>query len=747
MAPNAEARPPRTGDGSGQRVRTSARPGGLDVSGRPLELRDVDLDSFLAPKTIALIGASEQSRKPNTAMTRKFDAWAREHGATFYPVHPTYETVLGHPVYKSIFDIPGDIDLAIILTGRAVDTFEEVLARKAKFAVIFAAGFSETGKEGEKLEARLTDLVASGDVRLLGPNTNLNAFEQFRDDLTGPSIALVTQSGHQGRPVFQGQELGIRLTHWAPTGNEVDLEFADFCRHFADQDEVGVVACYIEGFKDGRTLMLAADHAAALRKPIVMVKVGRTETGSSMAQSHTGHLTGSDAITGAVFRQLGITRVDGLDELLEVSAALARTSPRDLTLPAWARHKAEPGVCVYAISGGTGAHMADMLATAGLRLPPLAKQTQKVLHDGLIPAYLRVSNPVDCGGPPVADSRGRQILDAIVADPKTDIIVVPITGAVVAFSEPFTRDLIDVAKTTDKPIFVVWGSPPGTDDTYYKRMLDGGLPVFRTFGNCVKAVRAYIDYWRFSHRYRSAFDTAPLKPLAAAKRARAIIETAAPGEALSENASKQLLATYGIKASKDVLVESESAAGKAAVGLGYPVVMKVSSPDLSHKSELGLVRVGVASAKEARTAYSELMAKARRVGGKRVRIEGVLVCEMVTGGVETVVGVSRDPLFGPVVMAGLGGIFVEVLEDVSFRVPPFDEPEALRMLHELTAFKVLEGVRGAKPADVDALVDVIMKVSRLALDLSDEIAELDINPLVVRARGAVALDALVVRSK
>jgi acyl-CoA synthetase (NDP forming) len=742
----------------------------IDVSGRPLELRDVDLDAFLNPKTIAVIGASEQSRKPNTAMTRKFDAWARDHGATFYPVHPNYETVLGHQVYPSLMDVPGEIDLAIILTGRAVDTFEEVLARKAKFAVIFAAGFSETGKEGEKLEARLTDLVENGDVRLLGPNTNLNAFEQFREDLEGPSIALVTQSGHQGRPVFQGQELGIRLTHWAPTGNEVDLEFADFARYFADQEEVGVVACYIEGFKDGRTLMLAADHAAKLHKPIVMVKVGRTDTGSSMAQSHTGHLTGSDAITDAVFRQLGVTRVDGLDELLEVSAAFARTVPaEDLRRPnaatrnagrpaavpdgnppvppAWAKRKGEPGVCVYAISGGTGAHMADMLAAADLKLPPLAKETQRVLHDGLIPAYLRVSNPVDSGGPPVADARGRQILDAIVADPKTDIVVVPITGAVAIFSDPFTRDLIDVAKTTDKPVFVVWGAPAGTDDTYYKRLLDGGLPVFRTFGNTVKAVRSYVDYWKFAARYRSAFDEAPTTPLPAAKRARAILEEAAPGAALSEHASKRLLATYGIRTSKDVLVETPTAAVKAAGSLGYPVVMKVSSPDLLHKSDLGLVKVGVASAKDARAAFTELMAKAKKAGGRKARIEGVLVCEMVTGGVETVVGVSHDPLFGPVVMAGLGGIFVEVLEDVTFRVPPFGRDEAERMLHELAGFKMLEGVRGAKPVDVDALVDVIMKVARLAMDLADGIAELDINPLVVRPRGAVALDALVVRSK
>src|SRR5437868_10169113 len=182
-------------------------------------------------------------------------------------------------------------------------------------------------------------------------------------------MALVTRAGHHGRPAFRGQVTGIRVTYWAPTGNEVDLGFADFARYFADQPEVGVIACYIEGFKDGRTLMLAADHAAQLRKPVVMVKVGKTAVGESMAQSHTGHLTGSDAVTSAVFRQFGVTRVDGLDDLLEVSMALARTRPD--APPAWAKTKKSPGVCVYAISGGTGAHMADVLADAGLALPDL----------------------------------------------------------------------------------------------------------------------------------------------------------------------------------------------------------------------------------------------------------------------------------------------------------------------------------------------------------------------------------------
>jgi len=707
----------------------------VDVSGRALALRDVDLDRFLHPGTVAVIGASEASRKPNTAMTRKIKGWADGHGATFYPVHPTHATVLGERCYPTVFDVPGDLDLAVILTGKAVDTFEEVLQRKAAFAVIFAAGFAEAGEDGEKLQARLEELVRDGDVRLLGPNTNLNAFEDFRADLTGPSIALITQSGHQGRPVFQGQEVGIRLTHWAPTGNEVDLEFADFARYFADQPEVGVIAAYIEGFKDGRTLMLAADHAARLKKPMVIVKVGRTDEGRSMAMAHTGHLTGSDAVTSAVFRQFGITRAEGLDDLLDTSAAFARTGP--------SRGRR---VGIYAISGGTGAHMADMVSAAGLEVPALTDETQHALHDGLIPDYLRVSNPVDCGGPPVADARGRRILDLVLADPNVDVLVVPITGAVELFSEPFTRDLVDVAKITDKPIFVVWGAPAGTDDTFYFRLLDGGLPVFRTFANCVRAVRAHVDYWQFVARYRSPFDDVPTERSPAAARARRVLDGAGPNGTLSEHASKRVLKAYGVRSSRDVLCESAAQAVEAAKRLGYPVVMKVSSPELTHKSDLGLVRLGVASARDVRTDYDELMRKAQRAAGKHGRIDGVLVSETVEGGVETVVGVSHDPLFGPVVMVGFGGVFVEVLRDVSFRVPPFDRDEAERMVRELRGFPLLQGVRGQKPADIGALVDVVMDVQRLAMDLAGDVRELDINPLIVRPRGAVALDALVVRT-
>jgi acetate---CoA ligase (ADP-forming) len=704
-----------------------------DLTGRPTALREIDLDTFFRPSSVAVIGASDTERRPNTAMWRKLRQWGEAAGATVYPVNPNRDEVDGVTCYRSVLDIPGDLDLAAILVGQAVEMFETVLEKKPRFAVIFAAGFNEVGPEGEALQRRLEALIEAGDTHVLGPNTNLNAFETFRDDLSGPAIALITQSGHQGRPVFQAQEQGIRLSHWAPTGNEADLEFADFARYFVDQPDVGVVAAYIEGFKDGRSLVLAADHAARAGKPIVCIKVGRTEEGRSMAKSHTGHLTGSDTVISAAFRQFGVTRVDGLDELTDVAAALARTGA-----PA---KPSERNVCVYAISGGTGAHMADLCAAAGLNLPDLGVDSQRALRE-CIPGYLRVSNPVDSGGAPSADQRGRKILDAMLSDPHVDAVICPITGALASISRPLATDLVEASARHDKPIFVVWGSPDSTDAVYTDILLASDLPVFRTFHNCVMAVRAWFDHHEFLGRYRSPFEKAVNRRSPVASKATALLTT---GGTLSEHTSKQLLSAYGIPVTNDVLTGSAAEAARAASSIGYPVVMKVSSPALPHKSDLGLVRVGLTTATEVRRAYQELVAAAE-AADPRAGIEGVLVSEMVQGGVETVVGVSRDELFGPVVMFGLGGVFVEVFEDVTFRVPPFDRREADRMVREVQGIKLLQGTRGTATADVRALVDVILRVQRLAVDHADTLTELDINPLVVRPKGAgaIALDALAV---
>jgi acyl-CoA synthetase (NDP forming) len=693
-------------------------PAPTDVSGRPVEPRSVDLDTFFSPRTVAVIGASDNPRRPNTAMTAKIRTWAQQAGADVYLVNPNRDEIDGLKCYRSVIDVPADVDVAAILVGDAVPALEQVIEKKARFAVVFAAGFAEVGAEGERLQARMEALIADGDVHVLGPNTNLNAFESFRDDLPGKAIALITQSGHQGRPVFQGQDIGIRLSHWAPTGNEVDLEFADFCAYFAEQHDVGAIAAYIEGFKDGRTLMLAADKAAQAGVPIIVIKVGRTDEGSAMAKAHTGHLTGSDAVTSAVFRQFGITRVDGLDELLDVSAALARTKP-----------PSGDGVCVYSISGGTGAHMADMAAAAGLRIPPLSKPTQKQLHEW-IPHYLRVSNPVDNGGAPSMDWRGRKIVDAILADPNVDLLVCPITGALPSMSGPLARDLVDVAHTTDKPIFVVWGSPVGDEEAYRDILLKSDVPVFRTFANAVTAAKAYFEYHGFRARYRSPFAKPVLRPSPSAKTARQLLRG-------DEATSMRLLEEYGIDIPRFEVATSPKEAAKITELLRGPVVMKICSPDILHKSDRGLVRVGVESPDEAKKVFKKFMKEAPDA-------DGVIVSQLVPGGVETVVGVSQDELFGPVVMFGLGGVFVEVLKDVSFRVPPFGRDEARRMLDEVQGVALLDGARGRPKADRTALVDVIMRVQRMAMDLHAELAELDINPLAALPNGAVALDALAV---
>ncbi|MGW3411688.1 acetate--CoA ligase family protein [Streptomyces sp. NPDC000888] len=700
----------------------------LDVSGRPLYAGVPDLDRFFRPESVAVIGASDAEGRPNTGITRQLIAWAERVGARLHPVHPTRQSVFGIPCLPSISDLPEQVDLAVLLVGDPLPVIEKLAEAKVKFAVAFASGFAETGAEGALAQARLATAVAGSGLRLLGPNTNLNAFEKFRDDLDGPAIALITQSGHQGRPVFAMQELGVRLSHWAPTGNEADLETADFISYFSERPEVGAIACYVEGLKDGRSFLLAADRAARRGVPVVAVKVGRTETGARTAASHTGKLTGADTVVDAAMRQFGVIRVDGLDELQDTAALLAR-----------ARAPQADGVVVYSISGGTGAHFADLASGAGLSLPTLSPDKQAELHEW-IPEYLNVANPVDNGGHPVGDWRGRKIIDAILADPSVGVLICPITGPFPPMSDKLAQDLVDAAEQTDKLVCVVWGSPVGTEAAYRETLLGSSrVATFRTFANCITAVRAYLDHHRFAASYRSPFDEAPRTPSPSFRKAQALMR---PGQQLSEHAAKQLLRAYGIRVPREQLVTSAAAAVRAASLIGYPLVMKASGAQIAHKTELGLVKLPLTSASQVRDAYRELTDIARYEG---ISLDGVLVCQMVERGVEMVVGVTHDELFGPTVTVGLGGVLVEVLRDAAVRVPPFGDDQARAMLAELRGRALLDGVRGAPPVDIDALVEVVIRVQRMALELGDDISELDINPLMVlpRGQGAVALDALV----
>jgi acyl-CoA synthetase (NDP forming) len=685
----------------------------------------LDLYRFFHPKTIALIGATDDKKRAGYALFRKVVDRGKREGTVVYPVNPRLQELDGITCYPTLADVPGEVDVAVIMIGDAEKGLRDAVAKGAKFAIIFTAGFAEMGEEGAAKEAELATIAREGGVRLFGPNTNLNAFETF-PETDERKLALVTQSGHQGRPIAQGTELGIGVAYWAPTGNEADLEFADFVEFFADQPEVAVIAAYIEGFKSIPRLRQAADRAMAAGKPIVLVKVGRSEPGRRMALAHTGHMTGSDAVTDAFFDQYGVIRVDDLDELLETSALFTRT-----------REPEGDGIGIYAISGGTGALMADLAGHVGLRMPTLTEETQAQLRE-LIPEYLTVANPVDNGAQTVKGGMNKRLMDITLADPGVGILVCPITGVLPSMSKIVTTDIVECYREASKPVIVIWGSPV-VDDEGYRILVEGNVPMFRSFKACATGLKRYLGYWEARKNYEAREVPEPDVPA----ELQDVLSGSGP---LSEFESAKVVQHYGIPVAESALVTTADAAATAAEGIGYPVVVKACGRGILHKSDAGLVRVGVGDEAAVRTAFDEL-SSAGAANADEGGYDGVLIQRMVDGGEEVIVGVSNDPQFGPVVLFGLGGVFTEVVKDIALRVAPLTERDAHEMVRAIKAFPLLDGARGRPKADVAALEALILDVSRMAMDLRDRVTELDLNPVRVMPAGAgvVALDALVVR--
>ena len=702
-----------------------------DVSGRALELRPIDWTRLFAPKRVAVIGATDTEGTQQRAQFMQTRERLGARGADVVPVHPTKAEILGTKAYRSVRDVPGDVDVAVVLVRDALPAVEECVAKGVAFAVVFSAGFGEVGTDdGDAAEARLAEL-ASGPMRVIGPNTNLNIFEPWPGGFPGKKLVIVTQSGYQGRPITQGQVLGIGIESWATIGNEADLEWADFVGHYVEADDVGAIATYVEGFRDGRAFMLAADKAAERRVPIVAIKVGRTDAGRIMAQAHTGHLTGSDAVHQAVFDQFGVIRVDDLDEVIEVSGMFCHTRLVE----------GRGGVGVYAMSGGTASHVADLCSAAGVAVPRFAAHTVDALA-AYVPWFLRRDNPLDSGGVVTASPENRTILELMLADPNVDILFAPITGVFPGMSDALARDLVELHRRGGKPVVTAWTSPIH-DDPAYRALCDAGVPLFHSFGNAVRGMKALIEFSRFTRRYRSPFSNVPVRASPARRVARELL---ASGQPLDEVDAKRLLSAYGIPTVAEHVATSANDAVQAATSVGLPVVMKILSADILHKSDLGLVAVGIDTAAAVRATYRMLVARAAEAAPSAT-IDGVVVQCLVRDAVaEAILGVSQQPPFGPTLLYGLGGIFTEVFEDVAFRVPPFTRAQARAMVEETRGVKLLHGPRGRPAGDLDALVDVIMKLQRLALEVGDDLAELDVNPLMVlpRGRGVVAVDALAI---
>ncbi|HXY93919.1 MAG TPA: acetate--CoA ligase family protein [Acidimicrobiia bacterium] len=704
-----------------------------DVSGRALEPRPVDWARLFAPRRVVVIGATDTEGTQQRAQFVQTRERLGARGADVVPVHPTKPDILGTKAYRSIADVPGDVDVAVVLVRDALLAVEECLRKGVAFTIVFSAGFGEVGTaEGDAAEARLAEL-ASGPMRVIGPNTNLNIFEPWPGGFPGRKLVIVTQSGYQGRPITQGQVLGIGIESWATIGNEADLEWADFVSHYVDVENVGAIATYVEGFRDGRAFMLAVDKAARRRVPIVAIKVGRTEAGREMARAHTGHLTGSDAVHQAVFDQFGVIRVDDLDEVIEMSGMFCHTVLVD----------GRGGVGVYAMSGGTASHVADLCGAEGVLVPRFAQETIDALAE-YVPWFLRRDNPLDSGGVITALPENRRVLELVLADPNVDILFAPITGVFPGMSDALAEDLVELHREGGKPVVAAWTSPI-RDDPAYRALCEAGVPLFHSFGGAIRGIKALVTYSHFTRNYRSPFASVPRRASPARAAARAML---APGEPLDEVAAKELLAAYGIARVAERVTTSAADAVRAARAVGLPVVMKILSRDIAHKSDLGLVEVGVETEARVRTTYRRLCERAREAA-PGAAVDGVVVQAMVHDAVaESILGLSQQPPFGPTILYGLGGIFAEVFEDVSFRVPPFTRAQARAMVEETRGARLLHGARGRPPGDLDALVDSIMKLQRLALELGDDIAELDVNPLMIRPKGegVVAVDALVLPS-
>jgi acetyltransferase len=654
-------------------------------------------------------------------------------------VNPNYSEIMGVPSYRSVSDLPEAPDLVgvVVPYHKVLDVLQECHAKKAGSAVVISAGFAERGTDsGLDLQRRLGAFAKETGFRFTGPNclgvANVRddiwatASSRTLDGLTG-NIALVCQSGATafGPFLVRAIDSGIGLSHIISTGNEIDLDFCDFARYLIDDPTTRVIAGFVEGFKDAGKLIAVAKLAAERGKPIVLIKIGRSESGAQAARSHTAALTGADALYEAVFRQYGIIRAQDYDELLESSHLLAH-----------ARKPLKRGIAVVSHSGGISSLTADMLGQAGLNLPPLTDRARDGIN-AIIKDFGWAANPSDVTGFARSESFP-QIMDYMIEEPEVGTLVIASAGA-----GNQVDHVISLRDRTDKNVAFFW-TASRTDKGPLAKLKSANIPIFYTPDKLARAVRNLLDYytWR-DHRQADGFAKAPA--LITGQEQTLVRLRELGRSTLSESESKQVIAAWGVPGTKEVLAPSSDAAVEAAQRLGYPVALKVDSPDILHKTEAGVVRLGLRNADEVRAAHAEIMANARKHAPKAA-ISGALVQEMVAGGVEVIVGIKYDPQIGPMLLFGSGGVMVEVYNDVALRHCPVSRNEALEMVAEVKGAKLLRGFRGKPPADIDALADTLVHVSQMAVHLEGHLAELDINPLMVlpAGQGVKAVDALVV---
>jgi acetate---CoA ligase (ADP-forming) len=698
------------------------------------------LKPFFDPDSVAVIGASSNPTKLGYAVLKNLVDGGYAQKGKVYPINPGAEEILGHPAYPSVLEVPDPIDLAVIVIPypQVPDVLRTCGEKDIPAAIIISAGFREAGEEGLERELELIEIARKYKIRLVGPNclgvidtfTPLNASFAAGTPPSGP-MAFMSQSGALGTAVLDIALSGrLGLSKFASLGNKADVNEIDLLKAWAQDENTRAILIYNEGIPNGAEFIDVARKVARV-KPVVAIKSGVTQAGSRAVSSHTGSLAGSEQAYQAAFQQAGVIRADSMQDLFDMALALAYQPPL-----------AGDRIAIITNAGGPGILATDALERAELSLARFELETQHALEQYL-PDAASAANPVDVLGDARAD-RYRFAMEHVATDPNVDGIMIVLTPQAMTEIEETAAAVVELSKNIEKPILACFMGEASLEQAIDK-LVENGVPNYPFPERAALAFHGMSAYREIKSRPEPEFASFD----ADRERVRELFERVKAEERVSigDFESREVLKAYHLRIPESEMAENPEQAIEIATRIGFPVVLKIASPDILHKTDVGGVKVGLRNAEEVRDAFELMVYRAERYIPD-ANIWGCLVQQMVPqGGLEVLVGMNRDPQFGPLVTFGLGGIYVETLRDVTFRVAPFSRQEAEQMLKEIRAHALLEGVRGQPAYDKDAIVEVLLRIGQLVQDFP-EIAELDINPLMVypQNRGAIAIDMRLVLS-
>jgi acetyl coenzyme A synthetase (ADP forming)-like protein len=701
----------------------------------------MSLTEFFTPKSVAVIGASTDPKKLGYSVLENLISGGYADQGKIYPINLNAKEILGVRAYPSVQDVPGSIDLAVIVIPYPhVPNALRTCGEKAIPAVIvISAGFREAGREGLERELELIEIAKEYGIRLIGPNclgvidtfTPLNASFSAGTPPKGP-MSFMSQSGALGTAVLDISLAGrLGLSKFVSLGNKADVDEIDLLQAWCDDPQTKVIMIYSEGMTNGQKFIKTARQVTA-KKPVVAIKSGVTQSGSRAVSSHTGSLAGSEQAYHAAFNQAGVLRAESMQSLFDIALALGYQ-------PLLKGNR----IAIITNAGGPGILATDSLERLGLSLARFKNKTISTLGQYL-PDAASAANPVDVLGDARAD-RYRFALETVVADPNVDGLLVVLTPQAMTEIEATAQAVGTLSKSINKPVITSFMGEAQVESGI--DLLEGfGVPNYPFPERAAMAFKGMSDYQKVLQQPEPEYVEFEVNKQVTLE----VFESVRAQERLSigDSEARQILTAYGLQIPKSEIAATPDEAINLAHEIGFPVVLKIASPDILHKTDVGGVKTGLNNAEDVRDAFELMVYRAQRYL-PQAHLWGCLVQEMVpAGSQEVLVGMNRDPQFGPLVTFGLGGIYVETLKDVTFRVAPISVQDARQMLNEIRARAILDGVRGAPPLDKDAIVDAILRIAQLVQDFP-EIVELDINPLMVypRGQGAIAIDMRLVLSK